>query len=79
MGITTMMIMYTVGKAMPIGEGEATLVGEGEAMPVGEEKAKPASEGEKAGGEDKEGIGSRIGRGGRKGVGYLSHNALSIY
>jgi len=45
MGITTMMIMYTVGKATPVGEGEAMPVGEGEAMPVGEEKAMPVVEG----------------------------------
>ena len=44
MGITTMMIMYTVGKATPVGEGEAMPVGEGEAMPIGEEKAMPVVE-----------------------------------
>jgi len=46
-------------------------VGEGDAMPVDEEKAKPASEGEKAGGEEEEGIGSRIGRGREEGSGIL--------
>ena len=44
MGITTMMIMYTVGKATPVGEGEAMPVGEGEAVPIGEEKAMPVVE-----------------------------------
>ena len=39
-----MMIMYTVGKATPVGEGEAMPVGEGEAVPIGEEKAMPVVE-----------------------------------
>ena len=49
--ITTMMIMYTAGKAAPVGEGEK--VGEGEREEwIG--KAAPVGEGEKVGKWEKE-------------------------
>ena len=67
-----MMIMYTVGKATPVGEGEAMPVGEGEAMPIGEEKAMPVVERKTM--PVGEGKATPVQEeGGRKGVRYLSH------